>query len=101
MELGRYFHILKEEFNYGEGQEADFYLDVESKKEVIKQGPPVGIKLGVIKFKEKNKNVFEKEGRLYSKEKIDFSAKEFIGKFAKDKKDRLKEMGIIGLKVIN
>ena len=99
-ELKAYFDILSSDFLYSERQEAEFYLVVKPKKEVIKFGPPKNMKENAAAFKEKNKNVFEKSGMLYARLKIDFSAKDFLDNWKRKNADKMQGMGIIELGII-
>ena len=100
-ETAKHFEILNSEFYYEEGKSADLHLILKAKKEIVKIGPPLKLKENVIAFKKANKNVFEKGGFLYSKIKIDYSAKQFIIKFKDSTRQKMKEMGIIDLKIMN
>lgn len=98
-ELGKYFEISEREFEYSGENSAKFYIILNSKKEIIRTGPPVCFKNNALAFKKQNKNVFEKNRNLYAKIKVNFSAREFLRKFAKDYDKTIKSMGITGLKV--
>ncbi len=100
-QVGEYFDIVKSEFVYAEGQEADFYFVLKSRKEVVKRGPPISMKESAKEFRKRNKNVFEKQGNLYSRIKIDFTAREFLSGFIKkEMKKKILEMGIVGVEII-
>ena len=99
LELEKYFEIVDKEFHYNERQEADLYLIVKSKKEITRIGPPIKMLDYAASFRKANKNVFEKNGLLHTKIKVNFSAKKFISDFAKKGKKKLKEMGIVKLRV--
>ena len=97
--LSKYFEIKKKEFVYNKGQEGTAYIIAKSKGEIIRPGPPVKLKESAAAFKKKNKRVFEENGILHIKIKVNFTAKEFIQKWVKDYKGKMKEMSISGLKV--
>ncbi len=100
-EMKKYFDVLYKEFNYEGKKEAHFYLLLKKKKEIIRIGPPLERAEDAKKFKEKNKNVFEKNGILHARIKIDFLGKEFLKKFIKEEKNRkIKEMGISDMKIL-
>src|SRR3989344_743527 len=99
-ELGHYFEISKKDYVYSGEQESDFYIILKRKDKIILFGPPKGMEAHAQAFKKAHKNVFEKSGRLYSELKIDFSAKQFVQKFIKEEKDKIKEMGITSLTVL-
>jgi len=99
-EIARYFDILRKEFLYKEGQESNFYIVGKTKKEIIKKGPPIDMKKNVEDFRKYNKDTFERNGYLYAKESVNFSAKEFLEKFEEKQRDKIRAMGIIGIKVL-
>jgi len=99
LELEKYFTIADKEFHYNEQKEADLYLILKGKKEIVRIGPPIKMLDYAKDFRKKNKNVFEKGGFLHTKIKVNFTAKKFISDFAKKDKNKLKEMGITELKV--
>lgn len=98
-EIKKYFDIFAHEFNYDKGQEADFYLVVKQKNKIVIYGPPLNMKEHAAAFRKRHKKAFEKGGNLYAEEKVDFSCKKFLEKFAKDQKKKLEEMGIVEMKV--
>ena len=98
-ELKRYFDVKKTEFLYSNKKKSDFYLVVNPKKEIIKFGPPVKMEKNVQEFKRKNKDVFEKSGNLYSRQKVDFNIREFLAKWKKSYDVKMKEMGIVEMKI--
>lgn len=100
-ELGRYFEILAKEFKYGEGKRADFYLVLKSRGEIFRIGPSIKMKENAEAFRKANKNVFEKNGFLHAREKIDFSGKEFIEKWSRGNRKKMAEMGISDVKIIS
>ncbi len=101
-EIEKYYLILFKEFDYKGEQEAEVYLGLKSKKEIIKIGPEVSSASKWIEnFKEVNSNIFAKNGRLYSRVRIDFTGKEFVEKWTREQGVRAFEMGITGIKIIN
>ncbi|MCU0641992.1 MAG: hypothetical protein MUF61_00200 [archaeon] len=98
-ELSRYFNIRESEFEYNGETRAVFALILESKGEIMRAGPPVKMEKDAKAFKKQNKNVFEKQGRLHAKIKVNFTAKKFIHEFSKKYKKTIEGMGINGLKV--
>jgi tRNA nucleotidyltransferase (CCA-adding enzyme) len=99
-ETGKYFEVLEHEFDYGERQESDLYLVAKSKKEIVRIGPPLRMKDHVKAFKREHKKTYEKNGILHAKIKVDFTAKEFVEKFVRERADTLKEMDITRLEVL-
>jgi len=100
-EIGRYFKILENEFDYGDEQSAINYLIVKSRKEVIRIGPPLLLKKHVRAFKKEHMNTYEKNKSVHAKIKINFGAKEFLDSWSKQRanKNMMKEMGITKLKI--
>ncbi len=99
-EIARYFDILKKEFLYSEGKDSNFYIVAKSKKEVIKQGPPISMKKQADAFKRYNKNAFEKGGFLHAREIVNFSLKEFLERFKEKQRDKIRDMGISGIDLV-
>lgn len=100
-ELMKYFEILKSEFVYVNGQEGNFYLVLKSKGEVVKFGPPISMWTASKGFRKSNPGVFERDGHLYSRIRVDFSGKEFLERFfKKELKRKIKEMGISGVEIM-
>ena len=100
-EMSRFFEILESSFEYNGENSARFYLIVKSKKEIIKSGPPKDLDKYTGAFRKKNKVIFEKNGMLYARIKINFSAKDFVRRFHKRYKDNIKSMGITELEINN
>lgn len=98
-EVSRFFEVKDREFDYSGENKATFYIIAKSKREIIKIGPPRTLENNAKEFKKQNKSVFEKNGILHAKIKINFSAKKFIRDFAKKYHKSIKDMGIAGLKV--
>ena len=99
--LSKYFDMINKEFIYSEGQEAEVYLIVKSKKELVLIGPPVNMLEHANAFKKKHKEIFEKAGFLHAREKINFSAREFLNRFIVEERKTMKDMGIVDVKIRN
>lgn len=99
-ELNKMYEVIEMDFDYEGKKESEVYFVVKSKKEIIKFGPPVGMKKHAKKFKKENKNVYEKDWKLYAKVKVKASAKKFLEVFKKDNKDKLKDMNIVSFKIV-
>ena len=100
-EIKRFFEIKNKEFDYNETKTAKYFFAVKNKNEILVTGPSVRDKKNVAKFKKKHKKVFVKQGKIYSKQKIDFEIKEFIKKWQSKNSRRMKEMGIVELNFIS
>lgn len=98
-EIEKYFEILKSKFSYSGAQDADIYFALKSRGEIEKRGPPLEMHDECRIFREENKNVFEKSGRLMNVVKIDFSAFEFAKKWVESKKKTIESMGIAGMRL--
>jgi len=97
-ELEKYFEVREKRFEYDEGKEADLYFKVKKKKEILISGPPITSIENVIKFKKRHKRIVIKNNRVYAKEKGK-SLKDFLCEFKKDNKERMRDMGITGLRL--
>jgi len=100
-EISRSFDIKDKEFNYNNEKSAKYYLVVRKKKEIILQGPMIIQKENVVKFKKAHRNTFVKHGRIYAKQKINFSLKQFIENWKKKNEKKIREMSVRGLKVVD
>ena len=87
------FTILKSDWKWDKAKNACFYFVIKEKKlsaTFERMGPPKDKKNALIEFKKKNKDTFEKNGRIYANVKRKFDSPE---KFVKDliKKDFIKD----------
>lgn len=99
-ELNKYFSVKDRDFIYIMGKKASAHYLVRSKGEIIKFGPPVSLKKHAENFKKENKNIYIKSGKLYSKIKINFGVYEFIRKYIKENREKIKEMGITKIDIL-
>lgn len=99
-EIAEYFNIIKDEFDYKLTNNANLYLIVKSKEEILKRGPPIRKEMQkhVDAFKKQNKDYFVKDNILYTKIPVNFTAKQFVLDFARNNKTKLKEMDISSIK---
>jgi len=98
-EIESKYDVIDYSFNYSEGQKGILYLASKSKKEVIKKGPPLEMREAVIAFKKANKNIFEKEDRVYARINVNKTPEDFLKEWINDNKNKTRNMGIIGIKV--
>ncbi|MBU0760652.1 MAG: nucleotidyltransferase domain-containing protein [Nanoarchaeota archaeon] len=99
-EIEKYFYVLGKEFVYrGEGKKAELYLTLKSRGEVLKKGPPVTMKKDAVCFRKKNEKTAVRGGVLYCKVKTDFSGKEFLKKFVRKNEKKIKEMGVVDVRI--
>lgn len=96
-EIERYFKINKSGFGYNGEQNAQMFFVLKSKGEIILSGPFVKDKKSVAAFKKKHKKTIVKSGRVYAKDKINFSGKEFFKKWIKNNNKRMAEMSVSSL----
>lgn len=99
--LGRYFKIVAEEFDYLGGQEGDLYVVVKPLGEIIRRGPNLTQKKHAEKFRKYNEKVFVKDGVLYTLEKVEVSAKEFLKKFIVEYSEQINSMGVMDIKIVS
>ncbi len=99
-EISKYFEIKDSGFSYDNKKKARYFIVSKPKKEIILKGPMKKDKINVKKFREKHKTTFEKNNKIYAKQKINFTLKEFIKNYKKENKKKLKDMNIINLKMI-
>ena len=99
MELENCFEIIRKEFVYDDSHDADLYIILKSKKEIVKIGPPIIMIEAVKAFKKSNKNTYIKNGMIHSKMMVSSSAKRFLELWKKKYSKKVKEMGIVGLKI--
>ena len=70
------------------------------KKEILISGPDVKDKENVRAFEKVHKNYFTRKGKIYAKETVIFSLKEFIKKWKNKNSKKIKEMSVVELKII-
>lgn len=98
-ELQKYFEIKKRGFNYNHKQSARCFFVVKKKKEIVFDGPSTKDEKNAKKFKKQHKKTTTKSGKLYAKEKINLTIKQFIPKWKIKNKKKLREMYIKEFKV--
>jgi tRNA nucleotidyltransferase (CCA-adding enzyme) len=100
-EIGKLFKIKNQDFNYNKDKAAKYFFVVNKKKEIILNGPKADDKENVLKFRKKHKTIFTKAKKIYAKEKIKFSLKQFIDYWKIKNKKKLEEMHVINLQVVD
>lgn len=93
-QIEKYSEILRKEFAYNQGQDAQLYFIIKMKKQRILSGPPLARKDNVKRFKEAHKNCFAKKGRAYAIEKSGISFNQFFKRFKEENSQRIKDMGV-------
>jgi tRNA nucleotidyltransferase (CCA-adding enzyme) len=99
-EFKKFFDIIDFGFEYVGEQKGISYFVLNRKKEIINAGPLVDDEKNVEKFKKEHSKTFIKDGKIYAKRKIDFSAREFFPVWATKNKRKIKEMYISKLKIV-
>lgn len=99
-ELSRFFEVKNKGFEYGEKKSARFFFAGKNKGEILISGPSIKDKENVLRFKKAHKKTFEKAGKIYAKEKINFTLKDFVEKWKIKNKDKMKDMDIIEMRIV-
>jgi tRNA nucleotidyltransferase (CCA-adding enzyme) len=100
-EISKFFIVKNRGFDYSGEKSGKYFFVAEKKKEVIYSGPYTKDSKNSAKFKKEHKEVYEKSNRLYAKEKVNFSLKEFLGKWKLKNKHIIREMYIDSLIIVN
>ncbi len=96
-----FFEIKDRGFNYNNKKSSRFFFVAKAKKEIISEGPLLKDKKNVIRFKKAHKKTFNKNGKIFAKQNINFSLNQFVNHWKKKNSRKLKEMDIIDLKVVD
>lgn len=99
-EMQKFYEIRAEGFEYQGKKAGRAFFVIRKKENVMAIGPKINDEDNVRKFRLKHKIISIKNGHLYSKIKINHSAKEFIRKFSSENKRKIKDMSITGLDVL-
>ena len=99
-ELDKYFDVKSRGFEYKNGKIARYYFAAKRKKEIILNGPMIKQEENVKDFKKKHKNIFYKSGKIYAREKVNFSLKEFLKNWEKKNRKQIREMSVTEMKII-
>jgi len=99
-EVERFFDVKDCGFEYpGEGQSGRFFLSVKKRGDILVGGPDLKDEKNVKRFEEGHKITFKKGKRIYAREKVDFSLKDFFNKWEKKNVKKVGEMSVSGLEV--
>ncbi len=99
-EINKSYVIYQDGFDYSEQKDAQFFFVVKDRKEIILRGPDTNDKKENIKrFRQRHKNIFEKKGKLYAKEKTEKNIKEFIKEWMNKNSDKMNDMHITELRI--
>ncbi len=99
-EIKIFFEIKNKGFDYAQGNCAECFFSAKKKKEIIKHGPFLKDKNNVKQFKKEHGNTFEKSGKIYAREKINFTLKKFIEDWEKKYQRKINEMSISEMKIV-
>ena len=100
-EIEKFYKITNKNFEYHDRKEAEYFFVVKSKKEVILNGPNENDEKNVMLFNNRHKNTFIKKGKVYAREKINDKINDFIDSWKLKNQEKIREMGITDLEVIN
>jgi tRNA CCA-adding enzyme len=99
-EIEKFYEIKEKGFEYNGGKTAEFFFVVKKKNEIILSGPEIKDKKeNIKKFRQRHKNIFEKKGRLFAREKVDKKINEFIKDWMNKNSQKILEMYIDVLKI--
>jgi tRNA nucleotidyltransferase (CCA-adding enzyme) len=99
-EVEKFYELKNKGFNYNGKKSARAFYVLQRKKEIIYFGPYENDEKNVKMFKKEHKNIFVKNKRLFAREKVNFSAKEFFSKWKVKNKRRIKEMSVVGMEFV-
>lgn len=100
-EISLFFSVKNKGFEYNGEKSAAYFFVAERKKERIYSGPFTNDEENCINFKKEHKEVYEKNKRLYAREKVNYSLKEYVEKWKIKNAKIIGEMYIVGMKVGN
>lgn len=98
-EIGKFYKIGQNGFEYNGKKESRFFFVVKSKGEILINGPSIEDNKNVNLFKKKHKNTFTKNRRIYTKERVNKNIKEFLRNWKLKNKEKIKEMNITDLEI--
>jgi tRNA CCA-adding enzyme len=99
-EISAFFIIKEKGFNYNNKKSARCFFVAKNKEEIISEGPFLKDNKNVLKFKNKHKKTFSKSNKIYSRDKINFTLKDFVNKWKIKNKKKMKDMDIERLIVV-
>jgi tRNA nucleotidyltransferase (CCA-adding enzyme) len=100
-EIEKFYKITNKDFEYHDKKEAEYFFVVKSKKEIILSGPNANDEKNVALFQNRHKDTFVKKGKIYAREKIKDKINDFVEEWKNKNKEKIREMGITGLEIIN
>jgi tRNA nucleotidyltransferase (CCA-adding enzyme) len=100
-EISLFFILKNKGFNYNNQKSARYFFVAEKKKEIIHSGPFADDQENSRKFKQEHRDTYEKNKRLYARDKVNFNLREFLDKWKTKNAKIIKEMYIDDLKILN
>lgn len=101
-ELGKFYEIKDRGFEYNGEKTARYFFSLKKKKEILISGPESKDKRENIKrFRQRHKDIFEKKGKLYAREKISKKINEFFKEWMNANSQKIIEMYISELRIEN
>ncbi|MEK6819595.1 MAG: nucleotidyltransferase domain-containing protein [Nanoarchaeota archaeon] len=98
-EIDKYFDVKSRGFEYKNEKTARYYFAAKRKKEIIFNGPMIKQEENVKNFKKKHKSIFYKSGKIYAREKVNFSLKEFLINWKKKNREQIRSMSVIEMEI--
>ena len=98
-EIKNLYEIKNKNFEYTGNQSGIGFFVVKPKKEIIQNGPLIYDKKNFELFKMKHKNIFIKNKRAYSKEKIEKNLKDFLKEWKSVNFQKIVDMKITNFEV--
>jgi tRNA CCA-adding enzyme len=99
-EIEKLYKISNKGFDYQGTKEAEYFFVVKKKERIIQSGPSIKDIENVKAFKKNHKTTFIKGNKIYAKEKNDKNIKEFIQKWKLKNSEKMKEMNIRKLDMV-
>ena len=100
-EIEKFYKITNKDFEYHDKKEAEYFFVVKSKKEIVVNGPNENDEKNVMLFNNRHKETFVKKGKIYAREKITDKVNDFIDGWKLKNQEKINEMGITDLEVVN
>jgi tRNA nucleotidyltransferase (CCA-adding enzyme) len=101
LEIERFFEIKNKGFNYNGEKSARYFFVLKKKKDVLFEGPFKEDKMNSTKFIKAHRKVIVKKGKLFAKEDLKHNSKEFIKDWVSKNKNKIKDMSINYVKIMN
>lgn len=99
-EIEKFFQVKNKGFNYNDEKSARYFFVVKNKREILSRGPSTKDIKNVKEFEKKHKNYFIKKERIYAKKDFKVNIKNFLEGWKKKNNNKIKEMYIQELKII-